>query len=207
MEKVSKEKAVVVADELADLARSTVQLVLASGIPDINRDGVYVSWRPSSPFKAFVLGLSGNAIPNFLSTKAILFENYLSGNIKEDKPQLAEALGINGERPTGKLTVDSPIGALTDPQTRIFIEHALLKFPEAPGINQFSYTDYYFFGNRMGKVVNLPPRLLGERVIVDETDHFPNRALSEVTVGDLTIAKIGLLAVKQGLVSQAYDKS
>lgn len=202
MEAINAEQAVVNSGELTDLARNTVQLVITSGISGSDREGVYVSWSPNSPFKAFKVGLSGNAVPGFLSTEVILFENYLSGNIREDKPQLAKALGIDGERPIGMLTVGSYIGAVTDPQTRSVMEHIAKVFLEAPGIRHFSYTNYYFFGNRMGKVVHLPSSLLGGRVIVDEIDHFPSRTLSEVTAGDLVIAKIGLLAVQDGLISQ-----
>lgn len=202
MNTVSREQAVIETAELADLARNTAKIVLASGISDRDHGGVYLSWRPTSPFRAFVVGLSGNAVPDFLSTKVILFENYLSGNIKDDRPRLAEALGVDGERPTGLLQISSHIGTITDPQTRLVMEHAVSTFPEAPQLTQFSYTYYYFFGSRMGKVVNLPPILLGKRVIEDEIDLFPSCALSDITAGDLAIARIGLLAVERGLVSQ-----
>jgi|WetSurMetagenome_2_1015567.scaffolds.fasta_scaffold08608_5 hypothetical protein len=198
MDTISKKQAVVASDELTDLAKNTVQTILKHGIQTESIKGIHVRSYPTSRFKAFTVNLSEKAVPDFLPADFILFENYLSGNIEEEEP-LAEALGIDGGRPTGMLTIGSKIGAITDPQTRSIMEHAVSTFPEASEITQFSYTNYYFFGNSMGKTVRLSPILLGERMIRDDERNYSTLALSEITAGDLAIAQIGLLAVKRSL--------
>lgn len=196
MNVVSAEQAVVDAEELVTLARGAAQLVILSEFSDEDHRDIYVRRYPTSDFEAFTVDLERMAIPSVFPTSFIIFENWLSGNIDEVDPQLAQALGINDERPIGRLTIGRQLGAISDPQTRSMMEYIIEEFPEAPQSGHF-YTDYYFFGDRMGKVVSLPSHLLGERVIGDE---FSWNALSEVTPGDLVIAKVGLHTIEQGLI-------
>jgi hypothetical protein len=197
---VPVEQAVIPTD-LAALAASTADLVITANIPDVGSEVVHVRDWPTSPFKAFTVHLSDNAVPDFLPARSIDFENYLSGNVQELMPELAKAFGIDQEqtRPM-KLTISAQAGAIMDPQTKPIMEHIVSTFPDAPHIGNF-YTEYYFFKNRMGKAIRLNERLLGIRVI--EEDY----ALSQVTAGDLVIAKTGLLAVQQGVISRLRSES
>ncbi len=197
---VPVEQAVIPTD-LAALAASTADLIITANLPDVGPETVHVRDWPTSPFKAFTVHLSDNAVPDFLPARSINFENYLSGNLQELMPELAEAFGIDQERTRPmKLTISARAGAIMDPQTRPIIEHIVSTFPDAPHIGNF-YTEYYFFKDRMGKAVRLDERLLGIRAL--EEDH----ALSQVTAGDRVLAKTGLLAVQQGIISRLRSAS
>ncbi len=193
MKVVPREQAVVESEELSNLARGVGKLVLLTRFSG-SEGPIDVRTYPTSDFEAFTVGLTEHAIPSFFPTGFIMFENWHSGNISEDEPLLAESLGIGNERPVGCLTIGKRLGAITDPQTRSVMDRVVTEFPDVP-LN--SYTNYYFFEHRIGKVMSLPPDLLGERLIKGEYSQY---ALSEISRGDLAIAKVGIHAIEQAMI-------
>jgi hypothetical protein len=144
------------------------------------------------------LGLSDEAIPDFLPTSYILLEKPAS-RIKFDP--MDEPFGFDGNNVRMKLTIGSKIGALTDTQTKPIMENLISAFPEAPDITQFSHTTYYFFGNQVGKSVRLPEILLGKRIIEENKYYSYTEALSEITPKDRYLIKTSLKVIGKNFTS------
>ncbi len=115
-------------------------------------------------------------------------------------PDVAEALGIQtADGSFTRISIDGVASAFTDRQTRTAMEQILLRCPRAPqsltaGIN----TEYYVFGDRIGKVVHRPAPLLIGRAL---DSVLPDSALSEFTAGDEFMARIAFTALKEKLSS------
>lgn len=198
MNMVPQEQAVTSSDETAELVKDIVQIVSRKEFSIAK----ILNMHPNSRFKAFTIhlgGLGSRAIPDFLPANFIIFEeNHVSESTEIEF--LTDSLGFDKNRSASLLTILGKAGAITDPQTRPIMEQAIVKFPTALEFDYCS-TGYVISDNRMGKVVRLPQTLMGKRIIKDERNSTLKYALSEITSGDLVVAKTALLAVKRGLTS------
>jgi hypothetical protein len=209
---VPHEKAIVVNERLNKMAAEVSTSITTSGISSEDKKGIVLRQHPTpeSNFEAFQLWINRGLIPAFLSDglkiTTIEFENWLSGNIEEDRAWLSNMLGVNDERPIGKLVISGVGGAIRDPQTRNAMEKLSTEYPLAPLLGHF-YTEYYFLGNRIAKIVSLPPELLRDRIIMEErnfegwTNERKRYALSEMTAGDLAIIEACLSIAQQSVNS------
>ncbi len=200
---VPREQRTVKSEELVSLAEDTLSRLLSPRVHAGDGKGVsLVKWLRGR--EELSLTLMGETIPPFLPADYIVFESYRPNRV-EVLPPAPKALGIIGTvEPFSRLRIASSAGALTDPQTRTVMEHVVSEFPDAVEHGYLNETSYYFFRDRIGKAIYLPTRLLGSRALQQDEgeDYEPSaEALSSITAGDLALAKIGLLAVRNNISS------
>lgn len=200
---VTREQRTVKSEELTALAANTINRLLSPRVyAGSNKEISLVRRRRGR--EELSVTLMGKAIPSFLSADYIGFESYRPNRV-EGLPSAPKTLGIIGEvEPFSRLIIGSPAGALTDSQTRTLMEHVISEFPDVVE-RYLNETSYYFFRDRIGKAIYLPTRLLGPRALQPEEGEESepsSQALSNITAGDLALAKIGLLAVRNSISSK-----
>ncbi|MFH0864091.1 MAG: hypothetical protein V1858_03320 [Candidatus Gottesmanbacteria bacterium] len=115
-------------------------------------------------------------------------------------PDIAHALGIKEtDGLFTRLSITGITGGLTDKQTRAAMEKIFSIYPKA---GQILFTDisteYYIFGNNVGKTVNRPTPLLVGRAF---DDSFWKTATSEFSSGDEFLVQVALNTLTDKLLS------
>jgi hypothetical protein len=194
---ILQEQAVKHSPEIAEQTKQVLSLIDKIGYA---AEGIYEVARADNGITHIPRTASIRQIPLPLPIDKIMLHQFTPEGLRY-MPEVANALGIQAE--DGLFTRISVMGVasgLTDRQTRSAMEQIFLRCPSAAQTLTVDInTEYFIFGNKIGKVINRPAPLLAERALDFKSRNFS--AISEFTPGDDYLARLALKSLTDKLLN------